>query len=232
MPAEPGRLAGELRELRRVGVAAWRVIEAGRHPPGTLLHGGPQQRLLVRHLVSRGGPVAPADGADAQRRVADDVGDVHRHAPREHVEVLLDGGPPAGEPRVTVEPGVDLHELQEVIVGVERGVGVAVDADQLRSDALTDLRLVLRLGEDHQPGVRVHVDEPGADHAAGGVDDAPGLDAGRVAAQDADALVLDGDGAVEARVARAVDDEPSADEQVEHGGSPRRRRFDQCPTNR
>jgi hypothetical protein len=41
----------------------------------------------------------------------------------------------------------------------------------------------------------VHVDEPGADHAAGGVDDALGLDARRVAAQDADALVLDGDGA-------------------------------------
>jgi len=50
--------------------------------------------------------------------------------------------------------------------------------------------------------------------------------------RNADALVLDSDGAVEARVARAVDDEPSADEQVEHVGSPRRRRFDQCPTNR
>jgi len=65
---------------------------------------------------------------------------------------------------------------------------------------------------------------PGADHAAGGVDDAPGLDARRVAAQDADALFLDGDGAVETRIARAVDDETSADEQVEHGGSTRRRK--------
>src|SRR5262249_45477149 len=83
--AEPGRFPGQLRELRRVGVAAGRVIEAGRHPPGSLLHGGPQQRLLIRHLVSRGGPVVPAHGADAQRRVANDVGDVDGHAPREHV---------------------------------------------------------------------------------------------------------------------------------------------------
>src|SRR5215472_2021663 len=49
-----------------------------------------------------------------------------------------------------------------------------------------DRPLVLRLGKDHQPGVRVHVDEPGADHAAASVDDAPGLDACRVTPQDAD----------------------------------------------
>src|SRR5262249_28937401 len=86
--------------------------------------------------------------------------------------------------------------------------GFAGEAERLGGVALPDLRLVLRLGEDHQPGVRVHVDEPGTDHAPGGVDDAPGLDARRVAAQDADALVLDGDGAVEARGARAVDESP------------------------
>ena len=47
-----------------------------------------------------------------------------------------------------------------------------------------------------------------------------GLDAAGVAAQDAHALVLDRDGAVEAGVAGAVDDESAADEQVEHRGLP------------
>src|SRR5207253_9612099 len=103
---------------------------------------------------------------------------------------------------------------------------------QFGSYSLSDLKLQLRLGDDHHTGMDVNVDEPGTDHAAGGVDNGPDLNARRVATQGADALVLDGDGAVEARVARVVDDEPSADEQVEHGGSPRRRRFDQCPTNR
>ena len=45
----------------------------------------------------------------------------------------------------------------------ERGVGVAVDADELRRDALADLGLVARLREHHQPAVAVEVDEPGRD---------------------------------------------------------------------
>jgi hypothetical protein len=109
---------------------------------------------------------------------------------------------------------------------VERCVRVAVDADQLGGDALADFRLVPGLGEDHEPGVRVHVDEAGADHVPLRVDAPAGLDAAGVAAQDTHALVLDRDVPEEARVAGAVDDESSADEQVEHRGLPSGERVD------
>ena len=74
--------------------------------------------------------------------------------------------------------------------------------------------------QDDQPGVGVHVDEAGRDDVAGGVDGAGGLDLGDVAAQDADGLALDGDGAVEAGVAGPVDDHAVGDQQVEHEPPP------------
>ena len=73
------------------------------------------------------------------------------------------------------------------------------------------------LGEDDEPGVRVHVDEAGQTTCpVASMRRRPRCR--RVAAQDAHALALDGDGAVEARVAGAVDDESPADQQVEHRG--------------
>ena len=56
---------------------------------------------------------------------------------------------------------------------MERGEAVAVDADDLGRDALADLGLVARLGEDHQAAVAVQVDEAGSDDLAGGIDAAP-----------------------------------------------------------
>jgi hypothetical protein len=108
----------------------------------------------------------------------------------------------------------------EVRLVREGGVGAAVDADQLRGHPLADLGLVPRLGEDDQARVRVHVDEARADHAAGGVDDATGLHPREVAAEDGHALVLHADGAVEARVTGAVDDESVTDQEIEHAAPP------------
>jgi hypothetical protein len=104
----------------------------------------------------------------------------------------------------------------EVLVRSEWRIRVAVDADELGRDALPHLRLVLGLGQQDQPGMRVHVDEPGADDAAGGVDHPGALDPLQVAAQDPEALPLHPDGAVEARVARAVDDQAPANQEIEH----------------
>src|SRR5262245_63233462 len=66
-----------------------------------------------------------------------------------------------------------MDERIEVVLAGERRVAVAVDADDLGRDALANLRLVARIGEDHQPRVRVKVDEPGRDDLAGRVDRPP-----------------------------------------------------------
>src|SRR5262249_62168044 len=100
--------------------------------------------------------------------------------------------------RVAVEARVDLDEAMEVRVGRERRVGAAVDSDQLRRHALTYLRLVPWLGEEDEPGVRMHVDEARAHDPARRLDHALPGDPGDVPAQDRDALVLHGDRAVEA----------------------------------
>ena len=73
----------------------------------------------------------------------------------------------AGEGWGAVQARVELDEVpQEVFVGGEGGVGVAVDADEFSGDALTDLGVVLGLGEDDEARVGVHVDEAWADDLA------------------------------------------------------------------
>ena len=106
----------------------------------------------------------------------------------------------------------------EVRVGRKRGVGAAVDADDLGRHALPHLGLVAGLGEDDQAGVGVHVDEAGADDPPGRVERAVGLDAVEGAPEQPQPLALDPDRPVVARVAGAVDDEAARDQEVEHGG--------------
>ena len=59
---------------------------------------------------------------------------------------------------------------REAVAVPERRIRQPVDADDLGRDALADLRLVARLGEDHQARVAVQVDEPGRDDLALRVD--------------------------------------------------------------
>ena len=72
-----------------------------------------------------------------------------------------------------------------------------------------------RVGEELEVGVGVHVDEPGADHEAVGVDHSrrrlPGQTADR-----RDPVARDPDVRLEPRVAGAVDDAAAANEDVEH----------------
>jgi hypothetical protein len=89
---------------------------------------------------------------------------------------------------------------------VKRRVGQAVDADHLGRHALADLRLVMRIGEDREPGVRVEVDETRGDHQAGRIDrsrDCRKLGSGPQFAQP---VGLDHDGAFPARRAGAIYD--------------------------
>jgi hypothetical protein len=101
---------------------------------------------------------------------------------------------------------------------MEGRVGAAIDADDLGRDALPDLGLVAGLGEDDQAGVRVHVDEAGADDPPRRVEGAVGVDAVEGAPEQPHPLSLDPDRSVVARVARAVDDETARDQDVEHAG--------------
>lgn len=217
--AESGGFLGETDEFVGGGVAAGRVVEAGRHAKGALFHAFTEHGPHVGDVGVGGGGIVPAHGADADRGVADDIGDVDGDLVVEHGEVLGDGGPGVGEGWGAVEAGVELDEVPEVIVGGEGGVGVAVDAYEFGGDALADLGVVLGLGEDDEAGVGVHVDEAGADDFARGIDGVVGGGVGVVAAEDADLVTLDADCGVEAWVAGAVDDEAVLDEGIEHGGN-------------
>src|SRR5205085_7427429 len=135
----------------------------------------------------------------------------YRHAVVEHVEILLHGGPLTRQWRVPIQARVHLHKAMKVVVGPERCIGTAVDADQLGGDTLAYLGLVVRLGQHDQPRVGVHIDETGADDESLGVDDAPSLYAGEVATQDVDLLAFYPRGAVKAGVPGAIDDQSVAD---------------------
>jgi hypothetical protein len=95
------------------------------------------------------------------------------------------------------------------------GAYETVLAEHLERDALVHLRLVTGIREQLEVGVRVHVDKPGADDEAIGVDHARrGLAA--QAADRRDPVARDADVRLEPRVAGAVDDAAAADEDVEH----------------
>ena len=172
--------------------------------------------------------------------MADELGDVHGSSRVVAVEHLLDGRPvdrdepplaarpasPFGIARVSVEAGVHLDE--RVAVGRIREWCVAqpVDPDQLRGHALAHLGRVIRVGEDHQPGVRVEIDEPGRDDLAPRIDRASSIDRGVVAGcRQPDSIAGDRQLAAPCRRSGPVDDGGAADQEVDlllvHG-APRR----------
>ena len=137
------------------GERARRVVEPRREAERALLHRLAQQPA---HPVERGfvgGHVVPAERVDAQRRVADEQAEVDAHAPVEPSEVGLDAAPVERDVGQPVEAGVEAGEVAQRVGRAERRVRVAVDADDLGRDALADLGLVARLGQDHQARVRV-----------------------------------------------------------------------------
>ena len=105
----------------------------------------------------------------------------------------------------------------QLVAGLERRVGDAVYTHKLGGYALAHLGIVVRLSEDRQSGVRVQVDEAGAHDEPGGVDDAPSVDAGGIAAVNGERVAFDDDRGPEARRSAAVDDQPVLDQQVSHG---------------
>jgi hypothetical protein len=105
-----------------------------------------------------------------------------------------------------------VDEPVEVLLGGERRVAVAVDPNHLGRDALADLGLVERLGEEHEPRVGVEVDEPRGDDHAGRVDRAPGWFRDiAVRTQDAQPTLANLDRARAPRRPRPVDDRATDD---------------------
>ena len=222
---QPGRLRGKLDKLVGVGEAAGRIVEPGGHADRALLHALPQHGLHVLDLGAAGSAVGPAGGRDAERGVAHDIDDVDGDPAVEQRQVLGHRRPAGLDVRPAVQAGVEVYEPLQVVRRPEGGVGVAVDADQLGRDALVDLGHVLRVGQQHQPRVRVDVDEPGADDLPGGVYRPRGGNAGGVAPDDRQRVALDADGGAVAGVPRAVHDEAARYEQIEHWLPVRRK----CP---
>ena len=153
----------------------------------------------------------------AQGGVADEEREIDRWTQGvEAVEVGLDGAPVVGDVGSAVEAGVHVGQRLEVVGVRDRRVAEPVDADDLGGDALPHLRLVQRVGEDHQSGVAMQVDEPGAhDHP-------PRIDAagcGRrllgLTEDEAEPAVLHAHRGREAIGSAAVDDRPVLDDHVE-----------------
>ena len=221
--AELGELLGKLDEFVGVGIGTGRVVESSGHADGTLLHRLAEDGLLVVHLLFGGLAVVPAHGVDADGRVADDVCDVDGDLAVVGVQVFGDGGPIGGDVGRALESGVHGDKPVEVLLLAEGGVGVAVDAVELGGDALVDFGVVKGVGENHERGVGVDVDEAGSDDAPLRIEHFLGFlfEFGDVATVDGDGVAGDADGGVEAGAGGAVDDHSALNQQVQHGNPPR-----------
>ena len=100
---------------------------------------------------------------------------------------------------------------------MEGSVGVPINADQLSGHSLSYLGLVHRLRQNHQTRVSVHVYESRAHHLARGIDLPRRLNPRQVPPVHADRLALHTNSPIEARVAAAINNRPSTNQQVQHG---------------
>ena len=93
-------------------------------------------------------------------------------------KVVGDRAPVVVDGRPAIEACIEGQEIVEIVLVRERGVRIPVHADDLGRDTLADLRLMARLGQHHEAGVAVEIDEAGRHHVAGRVDHACSVDVG------------------------------------------------------
>ena len=170
------------------------------------------------------GDAALAHHVHAQRHVRQERGDVHRELEAvERVEVLGEGLPAPLDALVQRGAGDVLdafHHLDQALLPTRahRREADAAVADDDGRDAVAGRRVEHRVPRGLAVVVRVDVDEPGRDEAAGGVDDLGGV-AVDVLPDGDDHAVLDRDVAHEPGATGAVDDRPTGDLQIEHAPS-------------
>jgi hypothetical protein len=110
------------------GVRPGGIGEPGGHPEGALLHGAPKEPAHLGHFALGRGTVVPPHSGDAQRGVADDVGDIDRHLAVVGVEVFVHRRPRQPLWLLTVQACVEHRPVLQVLGAQKRCVRVAVDA--------------------------------------------------------------------------------------------------------
>src|SRR5439155_11788913 len=115
----------------------------------------------------------PAQRPDPQWRITHEGRDVQADGPVVATQVAVDRGPVVVDIGPAVEPAVEVDEAFELLARLEWREAVAVDADHLGRHALAHLRLMPRVGQDHETAVTVEVDEPGRRDLAVRVDPLP-----------------------------------------------------------
>ena len=192
------------------GTGRW-ILEAEREPDRALVHGPIEVRDHRGDLVRTGGPLLEADDRRPDRSVAHEEGAVRGVSGSDSIEVLPDRAPVDGHGGLPRRRA--LGDAPGVAVG-DRRVRLAAVADDLGRHALAEGRAGGRLLEQREVGVGVDVDDAGADDRTAGVDDDVRRRARR-GRQDLQAVADDADVARMRWSARAVDDRPARDEDIE-----------------
>ncbi len=158
----------EFGEFGVLGVHAGGVGEPGRHADRALFHALGDQLPHPVQLLGCRLAVLPADGEHPDRALRDQVGRVDRDAATvetvvEAVQVLAHGPPVEVDVvAVAVPPGDRPAHLGQRAV-VDGGVRQAVLADDFEGHPLCGLGAVVRVAEQRQVAVGVHVDEAGGE---------------------------------------------------------------------
>ena len=170
---EPVALVAQVRDVRAAGgfgepdelvsrrKSSRRVDQGGAHAERALRGGIAGERAHPLELSGCGGPVVVADLVHAERRRADERGDVDRHAPADEVlEALAERRPRD----VVLDVRLAFDVVPPHLVG-KRSHGRSF-AEYLERHALPDVALGSAIGYQRRDRPGQHVDETGADREA------------------------------------------------------------------
>ncbi len=215
----------QLGQLGVRGVHARGVGQAGRHAHRALRHSLGDQAPHGRQFVRGGRAVLPAGGQHPDAALRDQIGRVDGRALAvDAVQVAADRAPVEVDVAAVAVPAGDrLPDRREG--GVVGGrVGQPVLAEHLQGDPLGGLRGVLRVAQDRQVRVCVHVDESRRQRESVRVQSAGAVQPRSAFRGDpCDASPAQGDVRAVGGGAGAVDDAGAADDRV-HGVTGLRRR--------
>jgi hypothetical protein len=88
----------------------------------------------------------------------------------------------------------------------ERGVRDTVNTYEFRGNALAYFGIVVRGPQDGEPGMRMQIDESGADYMVGGINNTSRLQGGRVTPVHRHTLVFDKHCGIKARTSTPIND--------------------------
>ena len=186
-----------------VAVSARGVGQSGGEPERAVAHALTGKFAHCGQFRIGGQAGRPAHGGHPNGGVRDEMEDVAGGVTIEQGEEVGDAAPADIRWRPIDRRQID----QELLQGSGRGGSVrqAVHAEGLGGDSLPDLGLVVRIGEQLEVGMGVHINEAGANHVAAGVHGAPSIDRRGIAGDDLYGVSGYGDAGAITRRAGAVD---------------------------